>query len=162
MLKIKKVNVLKPKGPKGPWALKFYHSVGFCKIYYSHFIFKVMYHCRFSKDPSFHPAYWNAPRTPNGFCFCIGIKFLIWFECHAWNSNTKWNLSVGASLALEEAPNQQQIDPPFSIFRVRKHVWCDTIQGNWKVIRSNIWMISRRIIKYLAFANVISAIFCLK
>ena len=35
-------NVLKPKGPKGPRALKFYQSAGFCKIYYSHFIFEVM------------------------------------------------------------------------------------------------------------------------
>jgi hypothetical protein len=33
---------LKPKGPEGPRALKFYHSVGFCKIYYSHFIFEVI------------------------------------------------------------------------------------------------------------------------
>ena len=35
-------NVLKPKGPKGPRALKFYQSAGFCKIYYSHFIFEVI------------------------------------------------------------------------------------------------------------------------
>jgi hypothetical protein len=27
-----------------PWALKHYQSLGICKIYYSHFIFKVMYH----------------------------------------------------------------------------------------------------------------------
>jgi hypothetical protein len=26
----------------GPWALKFYQSAGFCKIYYSHFIFEVI------------------------------------------------------------------------------------------------------------------------
>ena len=26
-------------------ALKYYHSAGFCKIYYFHFIFEVMYHC---------------------------------------------------------------------------------------------------------------------
>ena len=31
-----------PKGPKGPRALKFYQSAGFCKIYYSHFIFEVI------------------------------------------------------------------------------------------------------------------------
>ena len=35
-------NVLKPKGPKGPRAMKFYHSAAFCKIYYSHFIFEVI------------------------------------------------------------------------------------------------------------------------
>ena len=28
----------------GPWALKHYQSLGVCKIYYSHFIFEVMYH----------------------------------------------------------------------------------------------------------------------
>jgi hypothetical protein len=26
----------------GPWALKHYQSAGFCKIYYSHFIFEVI------------------------------------------------------------------------------------------------------------------------
>jgi len=26
----------------GPWALKHYHSLGICKIYYSHFIFEVI------------------------------------------------------------------------------------------------------------------------
>ena len=31
-----------PKGPKGPRALKFYHFAGFCKIYYSHFIFEAI------------------------------------------------------------------------------------------------------------------------
>jgi hypothetical protein len=35
-------NVLKPKGLKGPRALKFYQSAGFCKIYCSHFILEVM------------------------------------------------------------------------------------------------------------------------
>ena len=144
-----------------PWAFKYYQSLGVCKIYYSHFIFEVMYHCRFSKDPScLLKWFFLRPEDIKWLQLLhIGIKFLMWFECHAWDSNTKWNLSAGASLALEEAPNQQQIDPPFSIFRVRKHVWCDTIQGNWKVIRSNILMISRRILKYLAFANVTSAIF---
>jgi hypothetical protein len=28
----------------GPWALKHYHSLGISKIYYSHFLFEVMYH----------------------------------------------------------------------------------------------------------------------
>ena len=31
-----------PRARQGPRALKFYHSAGFCKIYYSHFIFEVM------------------------------------------------------------------------------------------------------------------------
>ena len=37
-----------PRALAGPWALKHYHSLGNCKIYYSHFIFEVMYHslCR--------------------------------------------------------------------------------------------------------------------
>ena len=34
-----------PRALAGPWALKHYHSLGVCKIYYSHFIFEVMYHC---------------------------------------------------------------------------------------------------------------------
>ena len=34
-----------PRALAGPWALKHYHSLGICKIYYSHFIFEVMYHC---------------------------------------------------------------------------------------------------------------------
>ena len=33
-----------PRALAGPWALKHYHSLGICKIYYSHFIFEVMYH----------------------------------------------------------------------------------------------------------------------
>ena len=33
-------NVLKPKGQKCLRALKFYHTAGFCKIYYSHFILR--------------------------------------------------------------------------------------------------------------------------
>ena len=37
--------ISKPAGPSGPWALKHYQSLGICKIYYSHFIFEVMYHC---------------------------------------------------------------------------------------------------------------------
>ena len=36
--------ISKPAGPSGPWALKYYQSLGICKIYYSHFIFEVMYH----------------------------------------------------------------------------------------------------------------------
>ena len=35
--------ISKPAGHSGPWALKHYHSLGICKIYYSHFIFEVMY-----------------------------------------------------------------------------------------------------------------------
>ena len=31
-----------PRALAGPWALKHYHSLGICKIYYSHFIFEVM------------------------------------------------------------------------------------------------------------------------
>jgi hypothetical protein len=31
-----------PRARPGPRAMKFYHSAGFCKIYYSHFIFEVM------------------------------------------------------------------------------------------------------------------------
>jgi hypothetical protein len=38
-----------PRALAGPWALKRYHSLGVCKIYYSHFIFEVMYH---SLDPT--------------------------------------------------------------------------------------------------------------
>jgi hypothetical protein len=34
-----------PRALAGPWALKHYHSLGVCKIYYPDFIFKVMYHC---------------------------------------------------------------------------------------------------------------------
>ena len=34
-----------PRALAGPWALKHYQSLGICKIYYSHFIFEVMYHC---------------------------------------------------------------------------------------------------------------------
>jgi hypothetical protein len=33
-----------PRALAGPWALKHYHSLGVCKIYYSHFLFEVMYH----------------------------------------------------------------------------------------------------------------------
>ena len=33
-----------PRALAGPWALKHYQSLGVCKIYYSHFIFEVMYH----------------------------------------------------------------------------------------------------------------------
>ena len=31
-----------PRALAGPWALKYYQSWGFCKIYYSHFIFEVI------------------------------------------------------------------------------------------------------------------------
>ena len=36
------VVMFKDQGPDGPRTLKFYHSAGFCKIYYSHFNFEVM------------------------------------------------------------------------------------------------------------------------
>jgi hypothetical protein len=29
----------------GPWTSKHYQSLGISKIYYSHFVFRVMYHC---------------------------------------------------------------------------------------------------------------------
>ena len=52
-----------PRALAGPWALKHYHSLGICKIYYSHFIFEVMYHTctnawnfsgKIAKFPIFH------------------------------------------------------------------------------------------------------------
>jgi hypothetical protein len=38
----KRLGMFYAQGPKGARALKFYQSAGFCKIYYSHFIFKVI------------------------------------------------------------------------------------------------------------------------
>ena len=34
--------MFKAQGPKGPAGFEFYQSAGFCKIYYSHFIFEVI------------------------------------------------------------------------------------------------------------------------
>ena len=40
--KVGVVNFVNAQGLAGPWALKFYQSAGFCKIYYSQFIFEVI------------------------------------------------------------------------------------------------------------------------
>ena len=42
-----------PRALAGPWALKHYHSLGVCKIYYSLFLFEVMYHYSFVQRVSF-------------------------------------------------------------------------------------------------------------
>ena len=41
------VKIQSPRAFPGPWALKHYQYLGICKIYYSHFIFEVMYHFHF-------------------------------------------------------------------------------------------------------------------
>ena len=41
-----------PRALAGPWALKHYHSLGICKIYYSHFIFEVITFLRKNQNHS--------------------------------------------------------------------------------------------------------------
>ena len=80
--------------PAGPWALKHYHSLCVCKIYYTHFIFEVMYHCCsiLKRHLQFCCVFWHRllpchqfflylPVDPSSFfnCWCLFITNFIFF-----------------------------------------------------------------------------------
>ena len=53
-----------PQALAGPWALKHYHSLGICKIYYSYFIFEVMNHCNEITELKFLKFAFFATKCP--------------------------------------------------------------------------------------------------
>ena len=74
------VKFQKPAGPSGSWALKHYQSLGVCKIYYSHFIFEVMYHCLLSFLSYIGDFHWQLVFS---FRFCMWFaRFQILFREH--------------------------------------------------------------------------------
>ena len=69
----KVVKFQSPRAQSGPWTLKHYHSLGICKIYYSHFIFEVMYHYwqirpGLPKQLKTHIAFWMFPILDTNLC----------------------------------------------------------------------------------------------